>query len=101
MEYGLQHLKKIVIKDSAVDAVCHGADVYLNGIAELSKGIGVNETVLIETLKGEAVAIGKALLSTKNILKETEYNNPVVDTERVLMKPGTYPRMWKKKGKKK
>ncbi|AEH06789.1 RNA-guided pseudouridylation complex pseudouridine synthase subunit Cbf5 [Methanothermococcus okinawensis] len=100
MEYGLRHLKKIVIKDSAVDAICHGADVYLNGIAKLSKGIGIDEIVLIETLKGEAVAIGKALLSTKNILKETEYTNPIVDTERVLMKPGTYPRMWKgKKGK--
>lgn len=99
MEYGLRHLKKIVIKDSAVDAICHGADVYLNGIAKFSKGIGVDETVLIKTLKGEAVAIGKALLSTKNILKATEYTNPVVDTERVLMKPGIYPKMWKKRGK--
>ena len=101
LEYGLQHLKKVVVKDSAVDAICHGADVYLGGISKISKGIGAGEVVVVETLKGEAVAIGKSLLSTKDILKikkeGVRYTNPVVDTERVLMKRGTYPRMWKGK----
>ena len=97
LEYGLKHLKKVVIKDSAVDAICHGADVYLKGISKISKGIGANEIILIETLKGEAVAVGSSLLSTKEILKLEEYTNPVVDIKRVFMKPGTYPRMWKGK----
>ena len=101
MEYGLQHLKKIVVKDSAVDAICHGADVYLSGISKISKGIGPGETVVIETLKGEAVAIGKSLLSSKDIVKIKEegkkYSNPVVDTQRVLMDRGIYPKMWKGK----
>jgi len=101
LEYGLQHLKKVVVKDSAVDAICHGADVYLGGISKISKGIGAGEVVVVETLKGEAVAIGKSLLSTKDILKikkeGVRYTNPIVDTERVLMKRGTYPRMWKGK----
>jgi len=56
---------------------------------------------VVETLKGEAVAIGKSLLSTKDILKikkeDIRYRDPVVDTERVLMKRGTYPRMWRRK----
>jgi H/ACA ribonucleoprotein complex subunit 4 len=99
MEYGLRHLKKIVIKDSAVDAVCHGADVYVKGISKLSKGIGTQEVVLIETLKGEAVAIGKAITNTKEILKAED--GVAVDVERVLMEPGTYPRMWKKNKNKK
>ncbi|GBF37012.1 RNA-guided pseudouridylation complex pseudouridine synthase subunit Cbf5 [Methanofervidicoccus abyssi] len=101
LEYGLQHLKKVVVKDSAVDAICHGADVYLSGISKISKGIGVGEVVVVETLKGEAVAIGKSLLSTKDILKirkeGKKYTNPVVDTERVLMKRGTYPKIWRGK----
>ncbi|MBW9222094.1 RNA-guided pseudouridylation complex pseudouridine synthase subunit Cbf5 [Methanothermococcus sp. SCGC AD-155-C09] len=99
LEYGLKHLKKVVIKDSAVDAICHGADVYLKGISKISKGIGANEIILIETLKGESVAVGSSLLSTKEILKLEEYTNPVVDIKRVFMKPGTYPRMWKGKNK--
>jgi H/ACA ribonucleoprotein complex subunit 4 len=105
MEYGLQHINKIIVKDSAVDAICHGANVYLNGVSKLSKGIGADETVLIETLKGEAIGVGKALLNTKNVLKESnnekekgeKYKEPIVDIERIFMSPNTYPKMWKKK----
>ena len=95
MEYGLRHLKKVVVKDSAVDAICHGADVYVRGIAKLSKGIGKGETVLVETLKGEAIGVGKALMNTKEILNADK--GVAVDVERVYMDRGTYPRMWKKK----
>ncbi len=108
MEYGLQHLNKVIVKDSAVDAICHGANVYLNGIAKLSKGIGGDETVLIETLKGEAIGIGTMLLNTKNVIakkeendkiknKNDKYKEPIVNIERIYMSPNTYPKMWKKK----
>ena len=35
----LDHMPKIVIKDSAVDAVCHGAILAVPGIAQLDSGI--------------------------------------------------------------
>ncbi|MFU8652278.1 RNA-guided pseudouridylation complex pseudouridine synthase subunit Cbf5 [Methanotorris formicicus] len=95
IEYGLRHLKKVVVKDSAVDAICHGADVYVKGISKLSKGIGKGEVVLVETLKGEAIGVGKALMNTKEILKADE--GVAVDVERIYMEPNTYPRMWKRK----
>jgi len=46
-----------------------------------------------------AVAIGKAITNTKEILKAED--GVAVDVERVLMEPGTYPRMWKKNKNKK
>lgn len=86
-------MPSIIIKDSAVDAICHGANVALPGIAEVEVGIKKGRMVAIKTLKGEAVAIGKALMTTREMIENNE--GIAVDIERVIMKPGTYPKMWK------
>ncbi|MCD6574043.1 MAG: RNA-guided pseudouridylation complex pseudouridine synthase subunit Cbf5 [Thermoplasmata archaeon] len=86
-------LPSVVIKDSAVDAICHGANVALPGIAKVETGIKKGSLVIVKTLKGEAVAIGKALMNTREIMENDK--GIAVDTERVIMKAGTYPKMWK------
>ena len=93
VEEMLSDMPAIVIKDSAVDAICHGANVALPGIARLSTGIKKGSMVAIKTLKGEAVAIGNALMSTREIIEKDK--GMAVDVNRVIMKPGTYPKMWK------
>ncbi len=90
----LSHLPAIVIKDSAVDAICHGANLALPGVAQVDTGIKKGSLVVIKTLKGEAVAIAKALMTTRDIMEKDK--GIVADTKRVLMKPGTYPPMWKR-----
>ena len=90
----LSHLPAIVIKDSAVDAICHGANLALPGVAQVDTGIKKGSLVVIKTLKGEAVAIAKALMTTRDIMEKDK--GIVADTKRVLMKRGTYPPMWKK-----
>lgn len=90
----LNHLPAIVIKDSAVDAICHGANLALPGVAQVDTGIKKGSLVVIKTLKGEAVAIAKALMSTRDIMEKDK--GIVADTKRVIMKRGTYPPMWKK-----
>ncbi|ABL77870.1 RNA-guided pseudouridylation complex pseudouridine synthase subunit Cbf5 [Thermofilum pendens] len=93
VEAAIQHLPKVWIRDSAVDAVCHGAPLAVPGIVKLEGGIKVNSTVAILTLKGELVAIGKAQMTTEKML--TESSGIAVKTEHVVMDPGTYPRKWK------
>ena len=100
LQYAIKKSVELKAKVVSLDEKEQGIRAVLN-YGHTFAHVIENITNYKKYLHGEAVAIGKALLSTKNILKETEYNNPVVDTERVLMKPGTYPRMWKKKGKKK
>lgn len=95
MERILDHLPKLVIRDSAVDAICHGANLAIPGIVKLNKNIERNTVVGIFTLKGEAVAIGKAFLSAKEITDKKD--GYAVDTERVLMSIGTYHACWRKK----
>jgi len=84
---------KVWIRDTAVDAICHGADLAVPGIVSLNSGIKTDTLVGIFTLKDELVALGRALMSSEEILEREK--GIAVKTERVIMKPGTYPRMWK------
>ncbi len=94
VEHMLEHLPKIVIRDSAVDAICHGANLALPGVVEVDSDIKKGDAVIVLTLKGEGVAVMKSLMTSEEILeKDTGIcSSPL----RVLMKKGTYPSIWKK-----
>jgi H/ACA ribonucleoprotein complex subunit 4 len=94
IEYILIHLPKIVVRDSAVDALCHGASLALPGVVEVDTGIKKNDIILILTLKDEAVAVGKSLMSTEEMIQKEK--GFCTNLERVVMKKGTYPSIWKK-----
>ncbi len=87
------YVKCVVIKDTAVGAICNGAPLSTTGIVMVEKGIGIGDWVCILTLKGELVAIGKALISSEEMLRGKKL---AVKTERVIMKKGVYPETWKK-----
>lgn len=93
VERAATHLKKIVVRDSAVDAICHGADLAAGGILQYSANIANKETVAVMTLKGELIAAGQSLTTSSQI--ERAEKGIVVDIKKVFMEPGTYPMMWK------
>lgn len=94
IEYAVSHMPKIIISDGAVDALAHGADLAVPGIIKLHEGIEKGDKVAILTLKGELVAIGKALMTSKEAIEaEKGY---AVKNVRVIMQAGTYPRRWGK-----
>ncbi len=93
MEEALGSLPKIVVRDSAVDALCHGANLTAPGVLQVTSGIQKGSILAIFTLKGEAVALGKALVSSQEILDLK--HGEVAGLERVLMLRGTYPKVWK------
>ena len=93
MEIALSSMPRIEIRDSAVDAVCHGAGLAIPGIVRLDSSIDKNTPVALFSLKGEAVALGRALMTTREILDQEK--GVAVKTERVLMDRGTYPATWK------
>lgn len=51
--------KRIVMKDSSVNAVCYGAKIMLPGVLRYEDGIEMDEEIVIITTKGEAIALGK------------------------------------------
>jgi H/ACA ribonucleoprotein complex subunit 4 len=83
----------MVIRDSAVDALCHGADLAAGGILSLSPDLKPGDMVRVETLKGELVAAGHTLHSSGEIYRNSQ--GIMVDIKKVFMEPGTYPPMWK------
>lgn len=86
-------VKRVTIKDSAVDAVCHGAGVMVPGVVDADPTIRKGEPVAILTGKGEVVALARALMKGENvsILRRGMFARVV----RVFMARGTYPRAWK------
>ncbi|KAF5086765.1 tRNA pseudouridine synthase B [anaerobic digester metagenome] len=93
MERAVDHLPKIIVRDSTVDAICHGADLAAGGIMELSPNIDRGNTVAILTIKGELVAAGETLKTSGEILNEKK--GIMVNIKKVFMEPETYPKMWK------
>jgi H/ACA ribonucleoprotein complex subunit 4 len=95
IEFGLRHLPAINVRDSAVDAICHGANLAASGVVSLNSGMKKDDMVVLKTLKGEAIAVAKSVDTSDQIAKAK--SGIVASTDRVLMERGRYPSMWKKK----
>jgi H/ACA ribonucleoprotein complex subunit 4 len=93
VEAALKHLPLLVIADNAVDAICHGAPLAAPGLLRLETDINKGDAVAIFTLKGEAVGIGRADMNSLEMLAAK--TGIVALTERVIMRPSTYPKAWK------
>ena len=92
MERAVDLLPKIYIRDSAVEAVCHGAYLTAPGVTYIETGIEPKANVAIMTLKGEIVSFAQAVARTEEIMKMS--HGIVAKNTRVLMPRGTYPKLW-------
>ncbi len=95
VEKAVEHLPKVWVRDTAVDAICHGASLAVPGIVKVEAGINKGDLVAILTLKNELVALGRALMTSSEMVSAEK--GWAVRTTRVIMKPGTYPSAWKRK----
>ena len=92
LELLLTNYKRLVLKDSSVNAVCYGAKLMLPGLLRYANGIEVNEEVVLMTTKGEAVALGIAQMTTADMAHCD--HGVVAKIKRVIMDRDTYPRRW-------
>ncbi len=83
---------RVVVKDSAVNAICYGAKLTLPGVLRFDNGIEVGKEIVLITTKGEAVAIAIAQMNTS--VMATCDHGIVAKTKRVIMDRETYPRKW-------
>ena len=112
LESLLTTYKRIVVKDSAVNAVCYGAKLMIPGLLRygtysttappkvrtpltdlvIESGIEVHEEVVLMTTKGEAIALGIAQMSTVEL--STCDHGVVAKVKRCIMERDLYPRRW-------
>jgi len=92
LEDALGLLPKIWVRDSAVDALCNGASLAMPGVLRLNSGIERGSMVAVLTQRGEAVALMEAEASTEEIAGAER--GLTAKPLRVILRRGTYPRMW-------
>jgi len=95
IEYALSELKSVIIRDSAVDAMCHGAQLAIPGVLKISPNLKKGDLVGIYTQKGEAVALAESKMSEEEIRDATK--GYAFETKRIIMTPNTYPKKWRTK----
>ena len=95
VEYALSELKSVIIRDSAVDALCHGAQLAIPGILKISQNLRRGDIVGVYTQKGEAVALAESTMSEGEIRDATK--GYAFETKRIIMAPNTYPKKWRTK----
>ncbi|XP_027106796.1 H/ACA ribonucleoprotein complex subunit 4-like [Coffea arabica] len=92
LEVVLTSYKRLVVKDSAVNAICYGAKLMIPGLLRFENDIEVGEEVVLMTTKGEAIALGIAEMTTA--VMATCDHGVVAKIKRVVMDRDTYPRKW-------
>ena len=88
----LAGLPRIVVKDSAVAALAHGAPLLRPGIVSIPSDLTSGQNVLVTSMKGEAVCFVKVNCDSESItnMEKGEIARPSA----VLMNDDVYPRRW-------
>jgi H/ACA ribonucleoprotein complex subunit 4 len=92
IEYCMDGMDSVVVRDTAIDALCHGAQLAIPGILSISKKLKVGGIVGIYSMKGEIVGFGEVAMTREEI--ESNVKGIAINTKRIIMKPGSYPKSW-------
>lgn len=95
IEQSLQTIKAVIIRDSAVDALCHGAQLAIPGVLKIPRDLKKDDFVGVYTLKGEVVGLAEAAMSAQEIVEASK--GIAFTLRRIIMKPNTYPKVWRTK----
>ncbi len=72
VESAVGHLKKIMIKDSAVRSMANGSPVYAGGVDRIDDEIKGDELVAIMSREGALIALGKATGGKRGAVAKTD-----------------------------
>ncbi|UKK02004.1 centromere/microtubule binding protein [Theileria orientalis] len=92
LEQLLTGYKRVVVKDSCVNAICYGAKLMIPGVLRFENNIELHDELVMITTKGEAIALGIAQMTSAVIA--TVDHGVVAVIKRVIMDRDTYPMRW-------
>ena len=87
-------LPAVVVRDTAIDAICHGAALAGVGIVRCDE-FKKNQIVAVISQKQEFIGLGKTLAPSSSWKPGT--TGLFIAMTAVFLAPGTYPRGWKKR----
>tara|TARA_B100000575_G_scaffold53602_1_gene40163 strand:+ start:543 stop:1502 length:960 start_codon:yes stop_codon:yes gene_type:complete len=88
----LAGLPRIIVKDSAVAALAHGAPLLRPGLVSIPDDLTPGQNVLVTSIKGEAVCFVKVNCDSETIT--TMEKGEIARPSAVLMNDDVYPRRW-------
>merc|ERR1712166_1681686 len=92
LEVILGSYPRIVVKDSAVNAITYGAQCMIPGVLRFENNIEVGAEIVMMTTKGEAIATGIAQMTT-SVIASVDHGCVAV-IKRVIMERDTYNMRW-------
>jgi H/ACA ribonucleoprotein complex subunit 4 len=95
IERCLEGIRAITVRDTAVDALCHGAPLAVPGVIAVPKDLHGGELVGVYTLKGEIVGLAQTAMTKEEIVQNV--HGVAFIMKRIIMRPGTYPKAWRSK----
>ncbi|HXV47054.1 MAG TPA: RNA-guided pseudouridylation complex pseudouridine synthase subunit Cbf5 [Nitrososphaera sp.] len=96
IEHCLEGIRAVTVRDTAVDALCHGAPLAVPGVVAVPSDLRVGELVGVYSLKGEVVGLAQAAMTKEEI--EQNARGIAFAMKRLIMKPNTYPKAWRSTG---
>lgn len=60
LEVLLTNYRRVVVKDSTVNAICYGAKLMVPGVLRFDDRIDIGDEIVLITTKGEAIAVAIA-----------------------------------------
>jgi H/ACA ribonucleoprotein complex subunit 4 len=96
IEHCLEAIRAITVRDTAVDALCHGAPLAVPGVIAVPKELRKGELVGVYTLKGEIVGLAQTAMTKEEI--EQNVRGVAFVMKRIIMRPNTYPKAWRSRG---
>lgn len=84
--------KRIVIKDSCIEAICSGAQLTAKGILRYDHGIAPDMEIVLVSTKGEAIATAVSMVTTESLSFSDAY--VVCKTNKVIIEKGVYEKQW-------
>ncbi len=88
MEAAAEHIKTIIVKDSAIRSLVNGSPLFSAGVSLVEKTIQKDDIVVLMSHKGELVALGYALMNAKEMTKR---RGAAAKVSRVVIEKGIYP----------
>ena len=96
VDAAVPELPIVVVRDAAIDALCHGASLAGVGVVSTME-FAKDQTVAVLSGKKEFICLGRALVPSGSFRPGD--TGLVIAPTTVFMQPGTYPRSWKKSDK--
>ena len=81
VEAAVEHLPKIIVKDSALLSIANGSPIYTPAISKISSNLLSGDMVAVLSLRGELVALANAAMDAR----ETTRKGIAAKTDRVVI----------------